>query len=543
VTFLTECPERIFVVTQRGDTLSFDSSLVKASKFYDVNYYATADAHLTNGDWYREQRQWSRAISEYNAALLIQADLLDARIGRGRAYTEKYLESARKESPDQQAYDSANDDLTGAILQAEKTKDDQRAARAHYHRGRLRFHHVEHKDKTSEDVAQAIHLDSSFLRDAMLEEDFWESIRATDDTFRRALHDSDSWLTGEYARLGREFEDGGEAEQAVALYDLAAHIAEDFAKDVKSAAQYRAYKGNVLENELRVEDAIEEYKEAVRLMPQMAEYRYRLALLSYEYKRSEDAEKEYREAVKLNPTMTHYRYRFALLYYEYGLLEQAEKECQELIGQAKATKEDVATISCRIVLGNVYRDLKKWNVAGPEYDQAANQAMEFGTPSLAAEAYYHRALLEARSEDPKQAIPWLTKAVWLDRACSEKAELEGDFAILRVSAGYQKAISPPIVVKIGSDTEKRTVSFHLQKPVDDFPERLAVLTQILRRADLITPDGTGQAESFEVSEDQLVYTFQLRQDASYSASDLAIDLRELLGLAGEPLTQESSATD
>jgi tetratricopeptide (TPR) repeat protein len=542
VTFLTESPERIFVVTQREDTLSFDPGLVKASKFYDVNYYVSAEAHLTSGDWYREEKQWDRAISEYSAALLIQADLLDARIGRGRARAEKYLESYRKDSPDEPLYKRAHKDLLDAIRQAEQRKDDPTAALAHYELGRLCFCQEEHQNAATE-VKDAIDLDESFRREALLYKAFWEDIRAADDTFRRALHHSDSWIATEYAELARELENAGEMEEAADLYDLAAHIAEHCAEDGECAAEYRFYKGNVLENVPRVEDAIQEYREAVRLMPAMAEYRYRLAVLSYERERSEDAEKEYREAVKRNPNMTHYRYRFALLSYGYGLWEQAEGECRELIELAtEAAKEDVATISCRIVLGNVYRELGEWDVAKDEYEEAANKALEWRAPSLATEAYYDYARLEARRGDISKAIGLLEKAVWLDEAHLEKAEVEADFNILRAFSDYQKAISPPIVERIESDVEKRTVMFHLQEPADDFVERVMVLTGILGREHL-TPVGIGEAEKVEVSEDQLVYTFRLREEASYNASELASAVRELLRLASEPLTQESSATD
>ncbi|HDQ70629.1 MAG TPA: hypothetical protein ENN19_00860, partial [Chloroflexi bacterium] len=143
VEFLTESQERIFVVTQQGDTLSFSPDLIKASKFYDINYYVSAEAHLNRGHWYREQREWSAAIREYNAALLIQANLVEARIGRGMAYAERYIESARTDTPNRQIYLSANSDLTEAIMQTQagEPKNDGQAAWAYYQRARLSFYH------------------------------------------------------------------------------------------------------------------------------------------------------------------------------------------------------------------------------------------------------------------------------------------------------------------------------------------------------------------------------------------------------------------
>jgi tetratricopeptide (TPR) repeat protein len=530
VVFLTECPERIFVVTQRGDTVSFDPSLVKASKFYDVRYYVSADAHLRRGDWYREHKQWSSAIAEYNAALLIEASLVDARIGRGMVRTEKYVESRRKESPDDQVYRSADGDFSEAIRQAEETGDDQRAALAYYQLARLYFY-ADKRLQASGCVSEAVGLDASFLKVAMLEKDFEGWMREKeDDSLRRAVNDSDAWIAEQYAWLGHEREEGGELEPAVALYELAAHLAEHCAEDGLSAAQYRAYKGDALEILSLVEEAIEAYEQAVRLDPDEAEYHYRLALLSYKYGRLEDVDGEFAEAVRLNPNMTHYRYQFALLSYEHDRPEEAESECRALIDQA--TEADLVTVGCRIVLGNVCRDGEERVAAKGYYADAAGQAaVVLGAPSLAANAYYQWARLEAREGFAEEATRLLEKAAWLDQAYSEKAEQEGDFDVLRELADYRRAVSPPVVVEIGSDADEGSVTFRLDEPRDDFPARVSVLTQVLGLADLVAPDGTGQAECLASDEEPGLYVCRLRRDASYSPTELAGALRGLLGLA------------
>jgi tetratricopeptide (TPR) repeat protein len=496
VTFLTESPERLFVVTQQGDTLSFDPALVKASKFYDVNYYASAEARLDRGDWYREQGQWNDAIREYRAALLIQTDLLDAWTGRGMAYTEKFLKSCQKESRDQQAYDSADRDLSKAIMLADEVGDHHTFALALYQRGRLRFHHGEHMDEAPADIENAIKADSSFLTVALLEEAFRERILDPDDeVFRKALHVEGVGLAGECARLGRELKEGDEPTQAATLYGMAACIAEDIEKDTRLAAQYRALGGDALET------------------------------VSLEY-----AIKEYEEAVELDPEVTHYCYRLALLSYQHGDLEEAYQRCDKLIDEA-GEQVDVAATGCLIVRGNVRRDREEWDGASKDYDDAIEQAIELGVPSYAASAYCGWARLHARRENTEDAISLLEKAIWLDRAHREWAEVESDFDILRELSDYQRALSPPVVVDIESDTEAAIVSFILQEPADDFPERLTVLTQILDLPALVKTDGTGQADFTGVLEEGLVHSFHLREDADYSAGELASALRNLLGLA------------
>lgn len=506
VTFLTESPERMFVVTQRGDTLSFDPNLVKASRFYGVDYYVSADAHLSMGDWYREQRQWGRAISEYNAALLIQADLLDALIGRGMAYSERYLESAEGDSSG-----LARDDLTEAIRQAKETmkalgqdeetkiKIEAALASAYYQLGRLRFYREEYK-KASGDVREAIKIDLGFRSVAMLEKAFERRVLDYPD-FRKEMYNmGDNELAAEYGALGNTLK-ADEPEKAAYVYKMAAQIArnaEDLPENRRKerSAHFHSLRAQVLES----------------------------------LSRNDEAYEAWRQAKEEDPNNWMYHYQFALLSYKRGLLEEVEHECATVLARGE---EDLATIGCRILRGNVNRDEENEEAdpqPGEDYAWAAEKAVAQRHPSYAASAYYNYARLKAGKGNADEAIRSLEKAVWLDRALSGKAELEGDFDVLRESASvdyYQRAIDPPIVMGIESDNEERTISFLLQEPANDFPERLTVLMQILPQADLVMLYGTGQDEP---AEDQLLYTFELREGTPYSASELAGELRELLEL-------------
>jgi tetratricopeptide (TPR) repeat protein len=509
VTFLTESSERIFVVTQRHDTLSFDPSLVKASRFYNVDYYVSAEAHLSRGDGYREQRRWSKAIDEYNAALLIQADLVDARVGRGMAFTEAYLESVKGDSSDL-LRDSARADLSDAITQAKekleavgqgdetRTKLEAAKALAHYERGRLCFHLQEYTE-AAEDLGKAIKLDLGFGRMAMHETAFEQKI-LYDPSFRKVYGMKDGELAEAYAALGNSLKTD-QPENAAYAYDMAAKIAQS-AQDLapyrrkKRSAHFSSLRAQVLESLSRNEDACEAWKQA-------------------------------KEA---DPGNWMYRYQFALLSYRRGRLQDVRDECAIVI---KREEQDLATIGCRILRGNVNRDEQDQEAAPQpreDYTWAAEKAIDYAHTSYAATAYYQYARLETREGNIDEAIRLLERAVWLDRALSEQAERESDFDVLRESASvdhYQRAIHPPIVTGIESDDVEGTISLLLQEPVVDFPERLQVLVQVFPQADLVTLDGIGLDEP---SEDQLLYTFHLGEATEQGAGELAARLRELLEL-------------
>lgn len=507
VEFLTESEERIFVLTQQGDTLSFAPDLVQASKFYDIDYYVSAEAHLNRGDWYREQREWTAAIREYNAALLIQASLLEARIGRGMAHAERYIESARTDTPNNQAYYAANNDLSEAILQtqSDEVKDDQQAAQAYYYRGRLSFYD-QNKERAAQDVSWAIRLDPGYLQTAMLEEAFRADV-LTDDAFRGEMYNMTvGELAEEYGTLGR-FLASQSPEKAPAMYDMAANLAQkalDSPNRLERSAYFYNLKAQALESLSRNEEALDAW----------------------------------RRTLELDPRNMAYHYQYARLAYARGLLEEAQAKCDVVFARGRV---DSVTIDCRILQGNLNRDKEMTSQAIEDYTWAAQKAIERGFPSSAASAYYQRARLEAKRGETERAIAWLSKSMWLDRSLKEKAEMESDFNVIRESSAYQKALSPPVVVEIRSDLVERSIEFLLQEPADDFPEHVATLvTQILQLTDVLQLNDAGHAELYAISEDQRLYVFRLKADASHNAAEVAGVLRRLLGLTDETVMIQSA---
>lgn len=526
VEYLATSSERIFIVTQQDDTLSFNPGLVEATKFYDLEYDDSADEHLDTGNWYRAEQQWENAIKEYSAALLLRADLVDALLGRGTAYTEKYLESSGRDTPDTNAYGLAYSDLTEAIRLIDEKKDKTGEALATFQWARLRLIkeviektlQQDEKANALEDLKRAIALDPHFRTEAMLEEVFRKTIEEDSD-FRRAISESDMALAEEYARLARETREKGEMAQAADLYEMAASLAKKLGRKGRAlAAQSRANKADILEARLDLEGAIGEYTTAVGLDPDQDFYIYRLALLYYENDQFTEANTTCLQGFPL-------------------AVEAADNTAGAEI------QEDQATIGCRIVLANIYRDRAMWDDATTEYTTAARQAVRLGAPVLAASTYYSWAQLEARRGATEQAIQGLEKAIWLDRSVTLKAENEADFDVLRELAGYQVALSPPTILKFTvnhpSEGKPASISFFLQEPADDFADRVTVLTPILVLADLVPQSGFFQADTFDVSPDGLVYTFPLID--SSIISDLVGALNKL-GLAGAEVGPESTGT-
>jgi tetratricopeptide (TPR) repeat protein len=519
VEFLAASEERIFIATQQGDTLSFDPNLVKASKFYNVDYYTSAALHMSSGDWYRQHLLWQDAIKAYNAALLIEADLTEAKLGRGTAYAEVYFKSISKspDNADEQAYGLSGDDLNDAIKEAEETLNGKTWRLAMYQLARLEYARGEDKLGALDNLEQAIkgHLDlqiegdSSLRQVAMIDEVFQKDILGEDkeaEELRGTLSLGEDELASEYAGLAQRAAEQGQDDEAIELYDLAVKIMETFVENEKdgeksNTAAFLALKGEFLESVGLIDEAIEAYLQA----------------------------KEYASGVN------RYADRLAHLMSEKGLTDEAFSQCSEpQEGETTTDGEDSTSIRCKIVRGNTFRDKVDQDLSGEaqkEYELAVTQAISSGVPSLAAEAYYEFARLEARRENTSKAIEYLEMSVWLNHGLAADAEKEVDFDPLRESSDFHKAVFPPIIDDVQSNSNDGAVTFRLQETFDDFPFRVNILARILNRQDfqdIYNDTNTGLARSFEASEDLIHYTFELFEPAD--AAELARDIRRLLGL-------------
>jgi tetratricopeptide (TPR) repeat protein len=511
VEFLTASPERIFVVSQREETMSFESNLVKASKFYTVNYYVSADAHFTTGEWYFCEDQWDIAIQEYSKAILIQADMVDAWKGRGVAYLEKYALSPE----DNSLYSNALSDLTKALELLEGDQKDAQFAYVHYERGRLHFLKAvqlkkegasDESDKelkeSYNDLREAFDKDPLLIDSALLETAFKDNILESDNNkFRMVLEDPEGGIIVErYASLASTYSNEGRFDEASYAYEMASILAFNILKDDKLSARYHCMRARILEEQSKNNEALDEWKEAVKLDETKPDYHYGLAKLSYRT----------------------------------GAVDEAHSECQqELIDPFEEEKLEFSheIADCYIIIGNIARDSEDFDSATQCYEEAAKLSKENGLFTTEASAYFDRARLEARRRNINEALNYLESAVWLDRSYGEKAESEHDFELCREQNRYRQVISPPIILRVMSSEEDRTITIVIQESVDDFLISLAGLSRILDFPVLVTPEGGGLAQSYSLSEDGLNYKFQLAEDTWSDVSKLAETLRGFLRLS------------
>jgi hypothetical protein len=565
VIFLAASPKRIFIVTQQEDTLSFDPNLVKASKFYGPGYYSSAKRHLEDGDWYLGEREWEMAKKAYDEALLIERNLLAARLGRGIAFVEIYLDSIPSGTDGQvsnnDARVGATNDLNAVIKEAEKApqlaviKDADGnviinlLVHAYYHLARVSYYPNGDED-WQEPLIYAIEKDESLKQKAFTDEPFRVRF-GEDEELALILGSSEALVLGStdqeitasekamsLAVTARELSLKGEIEQALSVYQqaitLTVNLGDEF---TPTLARLRSDFGDLLASEGRTQQAIDEYEAATIIATNTTRYKSQLARLYYETgmadealttceplldgRQSTDSQLAQESRPRITPTAAPSE-------------EASAVPTAAPVEQTTDVEVTTDNVICLIIRANVTRDRQEWDGAILDYTNAAKlAAVELGAPTLASEAYYEWARLEARWGRDQAAVQKLERSVWLDTVRSTEAELEADFDPLRELAGYQAALFPPNIVKIESDEEEGTISFLLQVPSDDFEQRVNALTQILQDQDLFAKDGSGLAENFEPLEDSQKYIFYLNMDKDISANNLSSSLGRLLLLPGE----------
>jgi tetratricopeptide (TPR) repeat protein len=76
----------------------------------------------------------------------------------------------------------------------------------------------------------------------------------------------------------------------------------------------------------RYDEAEKEYREAIKINPNLAVAHYNLGVLLKDLQRYDEAEKEYREAIRLNPNHAKAHVSLGLLYIEVGKKGKAREK-------------------------------------------------------------------------------------------------------------------------------------------------------------------------------------------------------------------------
>ncbi len=534
VEYLGQTADKVIVVTQDEDAVSFDAALVEASSFLPVEYSASADRHVDRAKSYRVQGKLKESIAEYDRALLIDSECVEALVGLGAVYTDQYVKAA--EGLDYSALETDIEGLGDLRVTAEGHLDNaikhdpncEHCGQAYYELARLYaqpdYELARLGDQlaisgwdASNNLEEARKCDSEWLKKAMQDPDFDAGIKASE-RLRGTLSASDVELVQAYEDLGyslyaeRQVEDALQAreqvEGALHAYQMAADLAERLLT-----------RGNV----------------------RSAENHAHMARIYTATRETGNAIDEYRKATELDESNAMYRHELASLYYAHDDFAGAIEVCNEVIESGRVDEYPVRDqIDFYVLRGNAYREVELWTEALSDYFEVADRTLEGDLGASAAKAFYHLALLETRSPEGnlELALTDLEKAIWLDRELSTVAQEEPDFDLLRKTreGEFQTALSPPVIERIEvSDT--LTMTFHLSEPRGDFVRKLMVLTELAGLKSLVTYGaeigewvGVQAYEDFEISEDGLRYDFYLKEDADYNAEHLRSRLSELLGL-------------
>jgi tetratricopeptide (TPR) repeat protein len=160
--------------------------------------------------------------------------------------------------------------------------------------------------------------------------------------------------------------------QAIILYPTYIQMAKsepDFDKireetgSILSAAQHNQ-EGNQLANEGKLEEAIREYLEALKLDPTNAAYHANQGDVYRRLQQLGDAEEEYRRAIRYDMENDSYHYRLAGFYYDQGKFDSAIEEYE----RALAINDEKPTYHSG--LGDAYRQMDVPEKAGEAYEQA-----------------------------------------------------------------------------------------------------------------------------------------------------------------------------
>jgi tetratricopeptide (TPR) repeat protein/tRNA A-37 threonylcarbamoyl transferase component Bud32 len=227
-------------------------------------------------------------------------------------------------------------------------------------------------------------------------------------------------------KLGNTYYKEGRFDQAITEYKEALRINPAY-------AQVHLQLGNAYGEKAKLDLAIEEYKEALCINPDYAEAHNNLGGALANSGNYDQAIAELNEALKIKPNEPKYLYHLGLIYYNYGRLEKSIDTCKEVLrlnpeyakvhkvlaaayySQGKyddavleykiALKHDPADNTLRIYLGKAYGLLGTWDLAISEYNEVLKtDPYSFEAHKCLGIAYKNTGKLDAAISEYKHAL-------------------------------------------------------------------------------------------------------------------------------------------
>ena len=517
VELIAQSENRFIVLTQQEErAVSLNTEDVQAIVYY-IGYRGTAQRYNEIGEQRAQSERYNDAISQYNQAILLDRGFLRAYINRGAAYLERAKQEKEKgQEKDQEAFnrdlEHAKGDFRQAIDIAEMRGDREGIAYlARYHSARAyAIQDLPSIEQTVEDLQEAIELEPTVQDAVRANHDFQPFLGES--KFVEDIFGGFENAAREYNKQATDYKQEGNPEEAEWSYNWALALIDQAYEKATKADKREA------------------------LLSEKASYQGGLADLYAKQAKWDQAAREYldaaesKKAAKDAQGSAAYRSKQVGAFYSGGQLEDAITVCEEWGEEFEAYPP--GAIAC----GNVYRDSQKFEMVQVFYTHAISTATELEMPTDLAEAYYQRARLYARQSEAELFLRDLAEATQLSPSLIARSAFEPDFSTFKEDSRFLKLLYPNIErIDVKDET---TLVFNLPAPSPAFQFQLIALMRLEGLPPLISyqekaGEGVQAQADMGVSEDKLVWTFSLRPDAPYKASELQAQLLQTLGLGQE----------
>jgi len=570
VELIAQSEDRFIVLTQQEErAVSLKTGDIQATVYY-IGYRGTAQRYNELGVQRAQAERYEDAISLYNQALLLDKGFLPAHVNRGVAYLERAKQEKERGQEDQQVLDrylntaqadftqviddtlsgcpalagviripredlaeavdvalnecpalaeaiqASGEDLIGVIDVAAMRGDRGHILHlAYYHHARAyaiqESPSEEDSEEAVEDLQKAIALAPLDRTAVPAEHDFEPFLGESQ--FVRAVFGSFENAAREYTKRATDFVQEGDLQEAEWSYSWALALI-DQAGDETTEAQK---KDRLLSEQASLHTGLAD------LYAKQAKWDLALA----------EHEKAIANMVDAGMDDVAYRYRSDQVeaLYSGGQMDKAITACQEWGEEFEA--HPPGAIAC----GNVYRDSQDFGDALGSYTQAISYTQTISyTQADLAEAHYQRARLYARQSEAELLLGDLAEAIQHDYSLIARSAFEPDFGAFQKDSRFRQLVYPNIEhIDVKDET---TLIFNLSAPSPAFQFRLIALMRLERLPPLIsyqekTGEGVQAQADMSVSQDKLVWTFRLREDAPYKASELQAQLLQTPSLGQE----------